>query len=49
MVFGLLRVVGSLLAQQLPPGIPLQFCANAFIALTTLWVSCIACLSDGIV
>lgn len=49
MVFGLLRVVGSLLVQQLPPGIPLQSCVNACIALNARWVSCVAYLIDGII
>jgi hypothetical protein len=31
-VFGLLRVVGSLLAQQLPPGLPIKMFALASIA-----------------
>jgi hypothetical protein len=48
-VFGLLRVVGSLLAQQLPLGIPLQSCVNVCIALNARWVCCVACLIDGII
>lgn len=32
MVLGLLRVVGSLLAQQLPPDMPLQLFAKASFA-----------------
>lgn len=48
MVFGVLRVVGSLLAQQLLPGIPLQSCVNACIALNARRVSCVACLINGI-
>jgi hypothetical protein len=48
-VFGLLRVVGSLLAQQLPPDLPLQFSCLGVYCLSGLWVCCVAYLSYGIV
>ena len=47
MVFGLFPVVGSLLMQQLPPGIPPQVCVR--VVPCALLVSCVAYLCDGIV
>jgi hypothetical protein len=48
-VIGLLRVVGSLLVQQLPPGLPPHLCVMTCIVLSVLWVSCVAYLTNGIV